>query len=448
MFMVKIKMSYKYVRTIFLGYIFIILIGAVLLSLPFSHVGDLRFIDALFTSTSATCVTGLIVASTSENFTFIGELIIITLIQMGGIGYMSLVIIFFLFVKDSLSLDDKRATKLSLDLPDLHVGAFIKRILLVVFTIEAIGAIILFFQFKEKYELIDAIWYGIFHSISAFNNAGFSLFTDNMIGYRSDTIVLGVISFLIILGGLGYFVIIELHENKKFAKRITIHTKFVLIGTVILILFGMIVFLSIEWNNQKTFGEFDTYTKILNSFFLSVNFRTAGFNSMDLSALKDSSLFYSTLLMMTGAGQGGTAGGMKITTIAVLIIMVFFVLKQSNQEPHVFKRTIDQKLINKAAAIIMFSSAYVLFITLLLVETQDYPFVRILFEVVSAFCTVGVSVGDGGILSLSKLFDDFGKGLIIISMVAGRLGVFAFGLLLVGKAKEVHFKYPKGRIII
>ena len=156
----------------------------------------------------------------------------------------------------------------------------------------------------------------------------------------------------------------------------------------------------------------------------------------------------STLLMMTGAGQGGTAGGMKITTIAVLVIMVLFVLKQSNQEPHVFKRTIEQKLINKAAAIVMFSSAYVLFITLLLVETQDFPFMKILFEVVSAFCTVGVSVGDGGILSLCALFDDFGKGVVIISMIAGRLGVFAFGLLLVGQAKKVHFKYPVGRIII
>ena len=441
-------MTHKYVRTIFLGYIFIILIGATLLSLPFSHIGELRFIDAIFTATSATCVTGLIVTSTSENFTFIGEFIIITLIQIGGIGYMSLVIVFFLFVKDHLSLDDKRASKLSLDLPTLHVGAFTKRILLVVFTVETIGALILTFQFSEKYDLLDSIWYGIFHSISAFNNAGFSLFTDNMIGYKNDTIVLVTICFLIILGGLGYFVIIELHENKKFAKRITIHTKVVLIGTVILILFGMIVFLSIEWNNQKTFGEFDTYTKILNSFFLSINFRTAGFNSMDLSGLKDSSLFYSTLLMMIGAGQGGTAGGMKITVIAVLIIMVFFVLKQSNQEPHIFKRTIEQKLINKAAAIVMFSSAYVLFVTLLLVETQDYPFVRILFEVVSAFCTVGVSVGDGGILSLATLFDDFGKSIIIISMIAGRLGVFAFGLLIVGKAKRTHFKYPVGRIII
>jgi trk system potassium uptake protein len=441
-------MSYKYVKTIFYGYVFIILIGAILLSLPFSHVNELKFIDAIFTSTSATCVTGLIVSSTSEDFTFWGELIILALIQIGGIGYMSLVVIFFLFVKDSLSIDDKRATKLSLDLPDLHVSAFIKKIVLLIFIIELIGALLLTYQFSDKYEFLDALWYGIFHSISAFNNAGFSLFTDSLISYKSNINVLFTISFLIIFGGVGYFVLIELYENKKFSRRITIHTKIVLYGTLILIISGMILFLSIEWNNPKTFGDLTLYEKIINSFFLSVNFRTAGFNSIDFSALKDSSLFFSTLFMMIGAGQGGTAGGMKITTVAILIIMVFYVLKQSNQEPHIFKRTIEQKLINKATAIIMFSSSFILFITLLLVETQDLPFLKILFEVVSAFNTVGVSVGDGNILSFSNLFDDFGKSLIIISMIAGRLGVFAFGLLLVGKAKTAHFKYPIGRIII
>ena len=441
-------MTHKYVRSIFMGYVFIILLGAILLSLPISHVGDLRFIDALFTSTSATCVTGLIVTSTSENFTFIGEFIILALIQIGGIGYMSLVIIFFLFVKDHLSFDDKRATKLSLDLPDLHVGAFTKKILWVVLIVESVGAAILAYGFSDKLELKDAIWYGIFHSVSAFNNAGFSLFTDNLVGYQHNTLVLTVISFLIVLGGLGYFVIIELHENRKFSKRISIHTRIVVIGTISLILLGTILFLSIEWNNPKTFGVMSVYDKLLNSVFLSVNFRTAGFNSIDLSGLKDSSLFYSTLLMMTGAGQGGTAGGMKITTVAVMIIMVYFILKQTDQEPHIFKRTIDREVINKAAAIIMFSSGFVLFITLLLLETQEQPFIKILFEVVSAFCTVGVSVGDGGILSLSALFSDFGKGVIILGMVAGRLGVFAFGLLLVGSAKKVHFKYPVGRIIV
>lgn len=441
-------MTYKYVKTIFYGYVFIILTGAILLYLPFSHIGELKFIDAIFTSTSATCVTGLIVTSTSENFTFLGELIILLLIQIGGIGYMSLVIIFFLFVKDSLSIDDKRATKLSLDLPDLHVGVFIKKIILIVFMIELIGASILTVEFYKDYGFLDAVWYGIFHSISAFNNAGFSLFTDNIISYNDNFVILFTISFLIISGGVGYFVLIELHENKKFAKRVTIHTKIVLYGTCILIILGMILFLSIEWNNPKTLGEFSIYKKILNSFFLSVNLRTAGFNSIDLAGMKDSSLFFSTMFMMIGAGQGGTAGGMKITTVAVLIIMVFFVLNQSNQEPHIFKRTIEQKLINKATAIIMFSSSFVLFVTILLVETQDLPFIKILFEVVSAFCTVGLSVGDGGILSLSQKFDDFGKTLIIISMVAGRLGVFAFGLLLIGKAKIKHFKYPIGRIII
>ena len=441
-------MSYKYVRTIFIGYLAIIFIGAVLLSLPLSHIGDLRFIDAIFTATSATCVTGLIVTSTSENFTIIGEVIIITLIQIGGIGYMSLVIIFFLFVKDNLSLDDKRATKLSLDLPDLHVGVFIKKILLVVLTVETLGALILAYQFSEKYELSEAIWYGIFNSISAFNNAGFSLFTNSLMSYQSDYISLLTICFLIILGGLGYFVLIEIYENRKFSKRFTIHTRIMIYGTIILIVFGMLLFLSIEWNNPKVFAELSFFDKILNAFFLSVNFRTSGFNSIDLASLKESSLFFSTLLMMIGAGQGSTAGGMKITTVAILIITVIYTLKGSNQEPNIFKRTIEQKVINKALVIIIFSSFLVLFTTLLLVETQNLPFMRILFEVVSAFGTVGVSTGNGDILSLSQQFDTFGKSVIIILMIAGRLGVFAFGLILVGKAKTKHFKYPVGKIII
>jgi trk system potassium uptake protein TrkH len=441
-------MQHKYVKSIFLGYIVVIFLGGLFLSLPICHIGELKFIDAIFTAASATCVTGLIVTSTSENFTFLGELVILTLIQIGGIGYMSLVIIFFLFIRHKLNIDEKRAMKQSLDLPTLHVGAFTKRILSVVLVIELIGAVILTYQFIDKYEFLDALWFGLFHSISAFNNAGFSLFTDSLMSYQSDTISLFTISLLVVLGGLGYFVLIEIYENKKFSKRFTIHTRIMLYGTVILIVSGMILFLSIEWNNPKTFGELSFYDKILNSFFLSINFRTSGFNSIDIGSLKDSSLFFSTLFMMTGAGQGSTAGGMKITTVAILIITVIYILKESNQQPSIFKRTIDQKLINKALAIIISSSFFVLFAILLLVETQNFPFVRILFEVVSAFGTVGVSTGNGDILSFSAQFDTFGKSIIIIMMLAGRLGVFAFGLILVGKAKTRHFKYPVGRIII
>lgn len=367
---------------------------------------------------------------------------------MGGIGYMTLVIIFFLFIKQKLNIDEKRAMKQSLDLPNLHVISFVKRILLFVLFIEFIGAIILTVQFLDKYEFIDALWFGIFHSISAFNNAGFSLFTDSLISYQSDSLSLLTICFLVIFGGLGYFVLIEIYENRKFSKRFTIHTRIMIYGTIILIVSGMLLFLSIEWNNPKTFGELSFYDKILNAFFLSVNFRTSGFNSIDLASLKESSLFFSTLFMMIGAGQGGTAGGMKITTVAILIITVIYILKGSNQEPNIFKRTIEQKVINKALAIIIFSSFLVLFTTLVLVETQNLPFLKILFEVVSAFGTVGVSTGNGDILSFSQQFDDFGKSIMIILMIAGRLGVFAFGLILFGKAKTKHFKYPVGRIVI
>ena len=441
-------MEHRYVRSIFLGYILIIFIGAIFLSLPICHIGELKFIDAIFTAASATCVTGLIVTSTSENFTFLGEFIILALIQMGGIGYMSLVIIFFVFIKQKLNIDEKRAMKQSLDLPTLHVGGFAKRILVFVLFIEFVGAVILTIQFLGKYEFIDALWLGIFHSISAFNNAGFSLFTDGLMGYKSDTISLVTICLLIILGGLGYFVLIEIYENRKFSKRFTIHTRIMIYGTIILIVSAMVLFLSIEWNNPKTFGELSFYEKILNAFFLSINFRTAGFNSIDIASLKDSSLFFSTLFMLIGAGQGSTAGGMKITTVAILIITVVYILKQSNQEPSIFKRTIEQKVINKALAIIISSSFFVLVAVLILVETQNFPFIKILFEVVSAFGTVGLSTGNGDILSLSQQFDTFGKSIIIILMIAGRLGVFAFGLILVGKAKTKHFKYPVGKIII
>ncbi|MDD2896360.1 MAG: TrkH family potassium uptake protein [Aliarcobacter sp.] len=441
-------MEHKYVRSIFLGYLFIIFLGGILLFLPISHFGELKFIDAIFTSTSAVCVTGLIVTSTSENFTFWGELIILILIQIGGIGYMSLVIIFFLFIGNKLNIDEKRAMKQSLDLPNLHVGAFIKKILLVVLFIELFGTIILTIQFFDKFKFLDALWFGLFHSVSAFNNAGFSLFTDSLMGYQSDTISLVTISFLVIFGGLGYFVLIEIYENRKFSKQFTIHTRIMLYGTVILIVLGMILFLSIEWNNPKTFGGLSFYDKILNAFFLSINFRTSGFNSIDIASLKESSLFFSTLFMLTGAGQGSTAGGMKITTVAILVITVIYILKESNQQPSIFKRTIDQKVINKALAIIITSSFFVLFAVLILVETQNLPFIKILFEVCSAFGTVGVSTGNGDILSFSQQFDSFGKSIIIVMMLAGRLGVFAFGLILIGKAKSKHFKYPTGRIII
>lgn len=160
-------------------------------------------------------------------------------------------------------------------------------------------------------------------------------------GYQNNIVVLFTIGFLVIFGGLGYFVLVEIYENRKTSKRFSIHTRIMIYGTLILIISGMILFLSIEWTNPNTFGNLSFYEKIINSFFLSINFRTSGFNSIDIGSLKDSSLFFSTLYMMIGAGQGSTAGGMKITTVAILIITVIYILKESNQQPNIFKRTID-----------------------------------------------------------------------------------------------------------
>lgn len=441
-------LEYKYIKQILLAYIGIALMGAFLLMLPFSHTEPIRFIDALFSAVSALSVTGLIVTSTSENFTFYGEFIILMLIQIGGIGYMTLVTIFFLFLNSSITLDERKVMQASFDLPNVHVKSFAKKILYFVLLIELLGTLILFGQFQKDFSYNEALWLSLFHSISAFNNAGFSLFTDSIVSYNANTAVLFTLSALIILGGLGYFVLIELYEHKKNSKRLSLHTKIMLYGTLILLLFGVSLFLSIEWNNDKIFASMGVYDKIINALFLSVNFRTSGFNSIDIGSLKDSSLFFSTVFMMIGGGQGSTAGGIKVTTIAILAITIWYVFKESNQEPSIFQRRIEQKLINKALAILVFSSFFVLFCTLLLVETQNLPFMKILFEVVSAFATVGLSTGNGDILSLSALFNDFGKMIIIILMIAGRVGVFAFAVVLVGRGTIKHFQYPKGRILI
>ncbi|MCK9337885.1 MAG: TrkH family potassium uptake protein [Arcobacteraceae bacterium] len=443
-------MNYNHIKIIFFGYLFVIATGTILLMLPFSNIGGLSVINAIFTATSATCVTGLIVTSTSENFTFFGQFIIMMLIQIGGLGYMTIVTLFFLFLKNDLNINDKIVFKTSLGLNDTKsTNTFVKKLVLIVLIIEFIGAVVLSIAFMDKYPTTDAIWLGVFHSISAFNNAGFSLFTDSLMGYDNHLVILGTLMILIVLGGLGYLVLNELHSQKSVSfSRYSLHTRITLITTLFLLIIGIILFLTIEWSNTKIFADMNLYEKLLNGLFLSVNFRTSGFNSVDIGALQESSLFFSTIFMMIGGGQGGTAGGIKVTTFAILIMAVIYRLKESNQQPNIFKRTIEQSIINKSLAVLLTASFLVILCTVLLAETQKLPFMQMLFEAVSAFGTVGVSTGNGDILSMSANFDTFGKSVIIILMLAGRLGIFAFGFLLIGKAKNKHIQYPKGRILI
>lgn len=443
-------MNYRSIKIIFLSYLFLIFLGALLLFAPFSHIGELSFLDALFTSTSATCVTGLIVKSTPDDFTFIGELIILFLIQIGGIGYMSVVTLIFMVMKKELNIEEKRIIKESLSYPDMtEIGRFLKRVFLIVFSVELVGSIILSIRFSFDYPIDEAIWYGIFHSISAFNNAGFSLFSDSIMSYKSDTIVMLTLCSLIVIGGIGYFVIIELH-HMVFRRnyRLSSHSKLVLIVYNLILIFGIFLFLSLEWNNPKSFGEFSLYDKFLNAIFLSVNFRTSGFNSIDIGSLTDGSLFFSTIFMIIGGSNGGTAGGIKVVTFSILMITLYYTIKGSYQEPHIFKRKIPTKTINKALSIFFASLFYVMISTIFLTETQKFDFLRIFFEVVSAFGTVGVSTGDGGILSLSALFNSFGKYIIIFVMLAGKIGILAFWFFLIGKSRVKFNRYPNGRFLL
>jgi len=370
--------------------------------------------------------------------------------QVGGVGYMSIVTLFFLFMKKNLTIHEKNMAKDSLNYAhNLDIQSFLKKVFLFTLIIESLGALILTMRFATHMPLNKAIWQGIFHSVAAFNNAGFSTFRDNLLGYQTDFTVLITIAFLIILGGVGYLVLVELH-SKATHKRfmLSAHTKITLLGTLILLLSGMMLFLAIEWDTKGLFTHMSLYHKLLNSFFLSVNFRTSGFNSIDLSLLSDASLFCSTIYMMIGGGAGSTAGGIKITTVAVLIIATIHTMKISNQAPHAFKRTITQEIINRSSAIILVASFITITSTVVLVETQHTTFMKTLFEVVSAFCTVGVSVGNGDILSLSDHFSPFGKSIIIALMLIGRMGIFAFGFLIIGKEKIKHIQYPEGRILL
>lgn len=437
------------IKIILYSFIALTLIGSLILLLPFAHNGELSFIDALFTSTSAVCVTGLIVKDTPADFTSFGHIIILILIQIGGLGYMTAVTFLAVMRRQKIGYRDRLILQESLNHPGLGgLIRFLKIVFATIFIIEFVGMIVLTMRFWVDMPLERAAWYGIFHAVSAFNNAGFSLFSDNLMGYRNDLVINLTIPFLIIIGGLGYLVLLELyHYRYGQLLRLSTHTKIVLYMSAFLIILGMVLILSLEWNNPKSFGGMSGYEKVMAAWFASVNYRTAGFNSLDFSTLTDSNLFFGTIFMMIGGSPGGTAGGIKTTAVALALIGVWYTMR-GETNAHIFRRSISPYQINKSYAIIFVASIYVVLSTIILSEVERLPFMRILFETCSAFATVGVSTGNGGVLSYSALFSDWGKINIIILMLMGRVGVFAFTIVIVGKAVQSRIKYGEGKVIV
>ncbi len=448
-FLKQTNFDRRTVRFLFSGYVIIAVIGAFLLRLDGVSKTPISFMDALFTATSAVSMTGLIVKNTALDFTFTGQAIILFLIQIGGLGYMGLGVFFYVLIRKKIGFNERNMLKESLIYPHMEgVIDFLKKILIFVFAAELIGAVLLTLRFALDMSFEEALWAGLFHSVSAFNNGGFSIFETGIMAYRSDFWVNFIITTLVLIGGIGYIVLLELYLfQTKRLERLSVHTRLVLVSSGILIVFATLVIFLFEYSNAKSLGELSLFDKILSSYFTAINYRTSGFNSLDLGTFRDASLFFGSLFMVIGGGPGGTSGGIKVTTAAVLLIYTYWVIKSGRIR--IFNYEISEETVKRAFVIAVGSTVYVVICVLILsLLEDDFRFIAILFETTSAFATVGFSVGDGGSLSLSALFGNEAKFVIIILMISGRIGVFAFLMTIFTKEKEKYLKYPEGRIYL
>ena len=412
------------------------------------------FLTSLFMSTSAVCVTGLAVVDPNTYFSFWGELILLLLIQIGGLGYMTMTTFLILLIGRKFDLQQRFAIQESFDRPFLQGSRnLVKSIIATTLIFELTGSFLLTYKFSQQYNLSDSLWLGIFHSVSAFNNAGFSLFKDSLIGYSDSIMVNLVITGLIIFGGIGYQVIIEIYlwlehlrEKKKTRFYFSLNFKVVIRVTFLLLVLGTIAFLFIESQNPNTIAGFSVKDKLMAAWFQSVTTRTAGFNTIDNGKLEINSLLITMILMFIGASPSGTGGGIKTTTLSILANCTRSVLR-GKESVIVFKRTIPPPLVLKAIAVVFGSVITVIIATSLItfIEfrlTSSVAAVGILFEVISAFATVGLSMGITASLSaLSQL-------VIIAIMYIGRVGVILLIAALIGDPSPTAIKYPEENLLI
>ncbi len=430
-------------KTLVLGFLAAIVIGALVLLLPFSRQsGGLSFIDALFTSTSAVCVTGLTVVDTGGDFSLFGQIVILALIQVGGLGIMTFSTLLVLYMGGAMSLRFQLILKESLNrLSYVDLAQIVKIILAVTFTIELAGAFLLLPAFTRDYPLPTAIYYAIFHSISAFCNAGFSVFSDSLVRYHSNFLVLSIVSILIVLGGIGFPVIIEILDWRK-AKRISLHTKLVLSITATLILLGTVGIFIFEYMHNIEFHESRNMGGILlTAFFQSVSARTAGFATVDIGGLSTASLFLIMILMFIGASPGGTGGGIKTSTFGLMAATAWAIIR-GKREVNIFGRRIVEHDLHRSSTIMLLYLTLIAFMTLLMLSIKGFGLSSTLFEVISAAGTVGLSTGITQSLStMEKLF-------VIITMFCGRLGPLTVAMaLMVGENKNL-IRFPEGKIMI
>jgi len=437
--------SFSPPQMVVIGFLTVILIGTALLSLPQATAEGKRqpLIDALFTATSGVCVTGLVVHDIGRYFSLFGQIVILLLIQIGGLGYMTMATFLFLLIGKTISLRERLIMQQSM--PQFSLGGvvqFAKYVLKVTLVLELTGATILCLRWMGRYSILKSVYLGIFHSISAFCNAGFGLFSDSLMGFRGDTVICLTTIGLIILGGIGYVVLSDIYylRFRKF-PQLSIHSRMVLLVSLSLIVLGAVALFLFESKNPLTLAGLPGKEKILVSLFQAVTPRTAGFSVIDVGGMVQASLFFTILLMFIGASPGGTGGGIKTTTFGVMLATVWATLK-GRRDVSLFKHRFPREVINKSFVLSFLSLFFVAIITMFITSKENYKFIEILFETMSAFGTVGLSTG------ITSGLSNLGKALIILTMFVGRLGPLTIGVAMVREGEDLRFRYPEQRVLV
>ncbi len=445
----KVRKKLAPTQIIALGFAAVILLGAVLLSLPISSRSgqSLGIQTSLFTATSATCVTGLVLGDTWSLWSGFGQVVIISLIEIGGLGFMSVASVVVFLLRRKIGLRQKMIIAQALSVEELgSVIGIQKWVLRGSLLIQSVGALVLFFHFLPDYGWVQALKWGAFHAVSAFCNAGFDIVGNvapnaNMIYFQEDPVVLLTLMALIVIGGLGFFVWQDVVTQRSF-KKFSVYTKLVLCMTGILIVGGALAIGLLEWNNPETLGTMNAPVKILNAFFQSVTVRTAGFTSVDQAALTEGGKAVSILLMLVGGSSGSTAGGIKTVTVLVLILFVVARARGKNQIT-VFRRTVSQDKVMDATTVASLVVLLAVFGAIFISATCPVNFVDALFETSSALATVGLTAGVTPILNLPAQL------LIILFMYFGRVGLLTISLgFLMGDQAEARFRYAQTNILI
>ena len=447
----KGKASFQHAESILaLGFLAVILLGTVLLALPIAAKNgqSIGLFDSLFTSTSAVCVTGLVVVDTGTTFSLFGQIVLIVLIQVGGLGFMVFATMLMVMLGRKISIRGRMLIRESMNASSLSdLGSLTRLYLLLSLAIELIGTITLCFRFVPLYGWKHGTWMALFHSVSAFCNAGFDLFGNyaSLTAFSGDPLVLLTVASLIILGGLGFSVILETARNRQGFRNLSLHTRIVLMTTLVLLLAGTVFYWIVERTNAETLAGCSEGEKILNAFFQSVTMRTAGFNSFDLSALRDGTKLFSSLLMMIGASPASTGGGIKTTTIAALTLLMLSVVR-GESEVNVARRRLSDDISRRALAVAVLFLTTLLTGTLIisLIENGRFPLEDILFEASSAMGTVGVSaIGTPNLSSASR-------AILLPMMFLGRVGPLTLAVAVAKRqgGLRIASKYPEERIMI